>query len=305
MAKATKVSKVAELLRGVKFKTWSPSALRDYESCPRKAALDRIVKLCVTCFTGSYRWMDGVQQCSHCGGKPPAPGEALQRGTVIHAAAEAYISKRPGQAQPAKPRKGDVYLGTSATKLKGSGYLDSIKYPFDLTNVRKDLVGADGIPVPGLDSLRKAYTDKQVRVELDLAFTKDWRLTQWMAKDVYVRFKLDVIHFLGKLSSITDWKTGRYKPEEEFDDQLNGYAVATLTAGFGDETRAQLIFTDQGQVVTTEDAGKLKRSDLPKAQKAMDARAKRLFVDTTFPPRPGNSCRWCAFSTNRGGPCEY
>jgi len=210
--------------------------------------------------------------------------------------------------QPPKPRRDEVYLGSSGTKIKGSGYLGGVRYEFNLTNVRKDLVvyGSEGKErVAGLDTLRAAYKQQKCRVELDLAFTKDWRLTQWMAQDVYVRFKMDVIHLLdGKRSEITDWKTGRFKPEEEFDDQLNGYAVAALTAGFGEETTAQLCFTDQGQTVRSE-AGTLKRSDLGKAQKALDARAKRMFVDKVFPPRAGNSCRWCPFSSNKGGPCEY
>lgn len=197
---------------------------------------------------------------------PEPPSPTLDRGTEIHKGAEDYITGR--------------------TK----------KLHADLQNPRiKKLVNL----------FKKEYKLKKVRVELELAFTKDWKACHWLAKDVYVRFKLDVLHLLkGGSANVVDWKTGKFKPDGEYDNQLSAYAVAALSSGLVQTATAQLAFTDAGEIVERE-AGTLTLADLPKAQKMWDKKAKALLSDTKFAPRPGNSCRWCPFSTNRGGPCQF
>lgn len=248
----------AEALRPAAFRAWSPSALKDYEECPRRTMLERAKRLCRRCFQGVVR-----KQCSHCGEGEPPRGEALERGERIHRDAEMYI--------------------------RGQGKLTA-----DLQKVRRQL-----------GDLRSAYRQGQARVELQLAFTRKWKLTEWLAQDVYVRFKLDVLRLLGRTQSrVTDWKTGRYRPEEDFSDQLNGYAVAALSAGFGEEVEAELVFTDIGKPITT-GAGRLTLPRLGQAQQALDRRARRMLSDQLFAPRPGRYCTWCRYSANAGGPCEF
>lgn len=272
-----------------KITAWSPSALRAYEQCPRKTQYERCQKLCTWCFGGTVKKAGGVLQCNKCGKTPPPNGEALDRGTVIHAAIEHYIRLQR-----------NVLKGKGQISAKGqviyTGFDKKLPvFPFDLTNLKKDII----------EPLRKGYEARKVRTELDLAFTKEWKPCDWMASNVYVRLKMDVLHILDeKRTKVTDWKTGRFKPEEEFDDQLSAYAVGSLTAGFGEETEANLIFTDEGQVVST-DAGNLKKSQLPKAQKMWDKRAKAMLTDTMFIPKPAMHCRWCPFSANKGGPCKF
>lgn len=258
-----------EALRPVPFKTWSPSALKDYEECPRKAMLDRSKKLCKLCFKGVMV----KRRCVACGASEPPKGEALVRGEVIHEAAEMYIR---GQLPKVSP---------------------------DLKKV-----------APTLKALRDGYKKGRVRVELELAFTRAWKMTEWLAQDVYVRFKLDVLQLQDKKESVVrDWKTGRFKPEamEEYADQLNGYAVATLTAGFGESVRSFLTFTDHGNDVPAPGEnprriGELTLAKLPEAQSALDKRAARLLnVTQDFVPKAGRPCRYCAYSTNKGGPCQF
>jgi hypothetical protein len=243
------------------IKTWSPSALKAYEECPRRTKYERVDYLCPKCFKGR---LNKRGTCDKCGREKPPEAPALARGTALHEEAEMYIR---GQRKTIHP---------------------------DLKKVAKEL-----------RLLKADYAKQKVRVELNLAFTQDWKMTGWTDEDVYVRFKVDVLHFPEpKLSVVKDWKTGKLRPGEVFDDQLMGYAVASLTAGFGERTRAELIFTDQGQTVTSE-AGELTLVQLPKAQKALDKRASKMMNDPKFNPRPGNYCRWCAFSANNGGPCRF
>ncbi|HEY6007569.1 MAG TPA: PD-(D/E)XK nuclease family protein, partial [Geobacteraceae bacterium] len=207
---------------------------------------------------------------------------------VIHAALEQYIrlQRKTLKGKGQIDGKGQVIFADFDKKRP--------VYQFDLTNLKKNIV----------EPLRKGYEERKVRCELDLAFTKEWKPCDWMASNVYVRLKMDVMHIVGDKTVVTDWKTGRFKPEEEFDDQLSAYAVGALSAGFGEETSARLIFTDEGQVVNT-DAGNLTRIQLPKAQKEWDKRAKKMLTDTMFVPKPAMHCRWCPYSANKGGPCKF
>ncbi len=198
---------------------------------------------------------------------PDPGGPALERGSEIHKAAEMYVTGRRSDVHP------------------------------DLQNVKvKKLLGA----------LKKDYTAKKVRVEMELAFTQAWKACHWLAPDVYVRFKIDVVHFIKDgAAKVIDWKTGRFKEEDpKYDAQLGGYAVAVLSSGLVKSATAQLVFTDAGQVVERP-SGTLALKDLATAQKYWDKKAKPLLNDTKFAPRPGDYCRYCPYSTNKGGPCRF
>jgi hypothetical protein len=197
---------------------------------------------------------------------PDEGGPALERGTEIHNAAEKYITSRTKTLHP------------------------DLKHP----KIKKLL-----------DTLRKDYKKKKVRTELELAFTKEWQKCHWLAKDVWVRFKMDCVHFLaGGKAHVIDWKTGKFKPDGEYDDQLSAYAVGLLVSGLAESVTAQLVFTDAGEIVTRE-AGTLTLADLPKAKLFWVKKTKAMLSDTRFPARPGNGCRYCPYSANKGGPCEF
>jgi hypothetical protein len=156
-----------------------------------------------------------------------------------------------------------------------------------------------------LNQLRKEYKKKKVRVELELAFTKEWKPCHWMSKEVYVRFKIDVVHFLTNGEALViDWKTGKFKPgNAEYGEQLEGYCLGLLASGLAKKVRSQLVFTDSGDVVEVEKTYTLK--DLPQLQKRWDNNARPFLSDTKHAPKPGNACKYCNFSTNKGGPCEF
>lgn len=196
---------------------------------------------------------------------PEPPSPALDRGTEIHDAAANYITRR-------KPGLHDALHGKKTKKQ--------------------------------LALLQKEYKAKKVRVELELAFTKEWKPCHWLAKDVYVRFKIDVVHFLkaGRVRVI-DWKTGKFKPNEEYNDQLEAYQLALLVSGLAKEVESTLWFTDSDDVVDSEDVYTLK--DLPALKAKWEKRAKPMLSDTKHAPRPGKGCWFCPFSTNKGGPCEF
>ncbi len=253
-------------------KVWSPSALESYDDCPRRFQLERVQKLCKKCFAGRlYRPRGPVGQdpgntpqvCGNCGTPEKTP-TPIAEGNVTHAHAEQFI-------------RGHV-------KRAGPGLL----HP----KVKKLLV-----------SLRAGYVAQRVRVEMELAFTRAWKLTEWFAKDTWVRFKVDVARLVSPVVELYDWKTGKQKPEQDA-RQMRGYGTAALLAGLGEETRASLVFTKTGEIVSPPE-GALRREQLPKLLREWERRASPLFIDKTFQPKPSYQCRYCPYSMNVGGPCPH
>lgn len=189
----------------------------------------------------------------------------LVRGTLVHAQAEAYITGR---------EKG---LPENLVAVKGA-----------------------------INPLRTGYKKRTVRVEVELAVDSRWKPVQWFSKDAWLRTKLDVLHFLkAGVAKITDWKTGRFKPDGAYADQLEIYATAALCSfDVLDTATSRLVFTDAGEVVERPE-GTVTRATLEAAKKKWTKRSLPLFKDTTFAPKPSMGCRWCDYSRNKGGPCVY
>lgn len=157
-----------------------------------------------------------------------------------------------------------------------------------------------------LKAYRQEFKADAVRLELKLAFDAKWAPVDYFDKSVWLRMKVDLIHFLegGKLHVI-DWKTGRFKPDDVgYSDQLNLYAVSALSADHGTEATAALVFTDHGEVVEKPE-GTVHMDALKQQQKKWTNRVQFMLNDTIYEPRPGRQCSWCPFSKSKGGPCDF
>lgn len=203
------------------------------------------------------------------------PGnEAMARGDTIHKLAEKYI-KGEGRSLPRE------------LKL----FADEFK------------------------KLRAQYKRNSVVVEDTWSFTKDWSKTQWDDwANCWLRVKLDCIHRLDeKTLVITDWKTGKFRPEmnEEYIEQLELYALAALLLyEHVQQVKPRLAYLDLG--VTYPEAGAelvFTRADISKLKKLWEKRTKAMLNDKQFAPRPNDRCRWCFYraanKANGGGQCKY
>jgi putative RecB family exonuclease len=231
------------------IKAWSPSRLNDYDTCPAKA---------------KYKYIDRLPE-------PPAP--ALDRGTRIHAEAEAYI------------------IG------KGVVPADLVRVEDELLELRK--------------GYRKGRVRVEQSIALDETWTPvDWfSRNAWLR----CKLDVVELGASGKNkkrlileATVTDWKTGKNNPRdaEKHGDQLNLYALAVISAGIAETVRARLVFTDTGEVVTKME-GCLTTKDVLTARENWVERVKPMMSDTTFDPTPNFTCRWCAFSKAAGGPCKF
>lgn len=167
--------------------------------------------------------------------------------------------------------------------------------------------------------LRLVYKKKTVGmvVEDNWSFTSEWDRTEWNNWiKCWVRIKLDAAHHESVDSMIiTDWKTGKFRPElhEEYLEQLELYALAALILHpHLKEAKPRLVYLDQGVIYPAEGDKSIvyTRADIAKLKKTWEKRVKPMFNDTVFAPRPNDKCRWCFYGQSgkaKGGPglCKF
>lgn len=155
----------------------------------------------------------------------------------------------------------------------------------------------------------KEFKKRKATPEAEFAFNKSWEPVSWFAKDAWCRVKADVtidplVDEEEPQVEIHDFKSGKLKEgESEYTLQLELYGVAGLvTKPTAAKAYTSMVFIDHGKIVPSE---VYLRKDLKKIQKKWEIRVKPMLNDTTFKPKPGVACRWCAFSKSKGGPCEW
>lgn len=253
--------------------SWSPSRLAKWEECARRAQYEIVQKLCPACFKGKLGGAWGEPQtCGGCG-KVEAIPDAIARGTALHAEAERFI------------------------RFGGKAH--------------KDLKAVEKL----LKLIRKDFRKGLTTIEEDLVFQPGWEPCGKFTKGAWLRTKLDVLTIdEDGNAEVIDWKsggidkrTGEVRPNPAYDAQLSIYATAVLTAyPKVRQVACVLAFIDgppgRNEVVS---GGLATRRDLPALQKKWGAKASVMLGDTIFAPNPSFSCRYCAFSANKGGPCAF
>ena len=151
-----------------------------------------------------------------------------------------------------------------------------------------------------------------IHVEQSWAYRNDWSITRfddWTG--CWLRVKVDIAwQPPGEpgVLIVDDVKTGRYKPEEhaEYLAQLDLYATGAMVK-YPDivEVRPRLLYVDHGVIHPTGTPIVYKRDQLDNLKKGWEKKVAPMFKDTKFPPKPSNGCRWCSFSSAKGGPCKF
>ena len=144
--------------------------------------------------------------------------------------------------------------------------------------------------------------------EQEWAFTKQYVMTSWFAKDAWLRIKMDAHYLeLQKVRKLTetkivtvDYKTGREHQEHALQRSL--YAVGALQVyPDAQSVHVEHWYLDSGAV----GADDFKRSQLPMLLKQWEQRTRAMLNDHRFAPRAGQHCRWCHWRKSNGGPCVY
>lgn len=242
-------------------KAWSFSAWQLYTDCPLKYKLARI---------------DKIQE-------PASP--VLDRGTGVHAIAEAFVGK-------VVPTKLDAavqpYIAAVKAAAKG-------KLPAELKPLGDELL-----------ALRKAGAS----VEAEWAFDIDWNPTRWFGPTTWLRVKLDAHYEKEGVLKVIDHKTGRIYPEKgQLQLELYGLAGLLMYPAV-EQVVAELLYHDQPPSEGTNPAQHIFiRRQISMLKRHWHQRTRAMFADRRFVPKPGNHCRWCFFRNsnkkNGGGQCKY
>lgn len=174
--------------------------------------------------------------------------------------------------------------------------------------IPKELKAFEGL----FKELKKAL-DKgtyPVFVENQMAFTRDWDVTGWYDKDVSLRMILDLVFIKTdeqgrEVAYVIDWKTGKNdnRLKDSYEEQLELFATGTLIK-FPDVDAVipALYYLDEGTTYLPE-CGEYGRKALEKLKKKWFKESKKILSDRKFPKKPNDTCRWCHFRKDNGGPC--
>jgi hypothetical protein len=254
--------------------SWSPSRLFEYEECPQKAKY-KAEKLCPNCFKGKvFGGFDGAPAlCDTCEDVIQTP-EPIERGNRLDESIEQHLKT-------------------------GSKLAKEIKHPKVLRLIAE----------------LRALPGKVVQAQEQITLDKTWRAISKFTKGAWFRGKLDVLRLLPKgVAQVLDWKsggidkkTGGIRPSGKYQDQLEIYNAAVLSANpLVEAVSASLVFLDVGPRFDPIVAGPtLYRAKLPAAQAKWTKRALPMLSDKVFAPRPGYYCGFCDFSKGKGGPCKF
>ena len=238
--------------------SWSFSRYNTYSQCPALA---------------KYKFIDKLKE-------PSAP--AMERGDMVHKAAEAFIDGKRPDIIPELEGFGEELKGLAESSA--SGHVET-EQPWAFKRNWSRTTWNDWI---GCFLRIKADV---VRASVPFAKIHTPEATTKIAEEPYI----DVI----------DWKTGRYRDEShaEYIMQLELYALGALKMYPQVQVvNTMLAYTDQSFVFATPP---YTRADEPRLRGVWEARIRPMMADRTFEPNPGNACRWCNFRASKGGPCKY
>jgi ATP-dependent exoDNAse (exonuclease V) beta subunit len=151
------------------------------------------------------------------------------------------------------------------------------------------------------ESFLRHLRDMENYPEVKLAVRNDWSKCEWDDEQVWWRGVLDLLVFPSPdIAVIYDWKTGKIWPDH--DDQKDLYSIV-VAATFPDvrEVRAVHVYIDLGK--SRQRTYGL--SDLLQMRSKWESRSRVALHSTEFIPNPSYSCRFCPFSRESGGPCEF
>lgn len=211
-----------------------------------------------------------------------------------------FIDKLPEPGSPAMDRGTAIHTGID-------GYLKG-----ETVRVSKDWnPKIFGDLLKGLRAKRKKDPES-VTVEDTWAFRADWSETRWDDwNGCWLRVKVDCSTTDGNsdniMVDIVDWKTGRFRPQQEaeYKLQLDLYALGALMRHQDAKevsVSPSLVYIDEG---VRHAVGTYTKTDMPRLRKEWEKRAKPMLNDTKFAPKPNRMCVYCHYRASNNGPCKY
>jgi hypothetical protein len=156
---------------------------------------------------------------------------------------------------------------------------------------------------PKWQSFANALRDTHdVRTEAAWGVDRSWKLLpNWLHPKTWLRAKGDWFYKDGKLLVMGDWKTGKYRVPS--DDQIELYAVIGVSV-MPDvtEVHTSFCFVDQPEQPLVL---KYSAKELTKLRGKFVQEFLKIEKERKWAPKPSSKCRWCPFSRQKNGPCQY
>lgn len=187
------------------------------------------------------------------------------------------------------PQPGSIYLERGSLVHKSAENF--------ATNKVKKLPEELKLFIDEFKDLRK----RKLEIESQWAVDKNWKKADWFAKNTWCRMVVDAAHTIDKTSfKVIDYKTGKVREENK--KQLGLYALGAFSRYPHLQTVVtSLWYLDQGIEVEEN----FKSSQVPELKKFWIKETKAMLNDTTFAPRPNDSCRYCHYRKDNGGRCKF
>ena len=203
------------------------------------------------------------------------PGPAAARGLSMHDRCEKYIM---GEIDLETCLKGDH---TRRFGSKGEAKIDPTY-------------------IPVLDRF-KNHPNGDRYTEHRMGFDSEWYLSGGVSKTAACIGVLDAVRCEDGVLDIGEWKSGT--PKETHGDQRKLYALFGLRKWLHvSEVRVTTYYmegTADPQRLVVKPTAEQKLRDL------WGGRTAQMQKDQILAPRPGEGCRWCDYSRNNGGPCQF
>jgi hypothetical protein len=134
-------------------------------------------------------------------------------------------------------------------------------------------------------------------IEQQIALDAQYQMTDWFAKNAYLRVISDLTILNGNSAVVFDWKTG--KRSDDFTQLKLTAATTFLLAPEIESIRVAFYWMKDkaapSDVITREQAPDVWNEILPRVQRYQEAHDAN-----SFPARPGRNCKWCPVKT-----CPY
>lgn len=150
----------------------------------------------------------------------------------------------------------------------------------------------EDMPYAGFLSVIKGLPKDHIAAEIKLAATADGRPTDFFAKDVAFRGKVDVLVERGEEGVIPDWKTGKVH-EDPLELKVQGWLV---------RVNKPYLKSLKGFYVWLKEKRKGKDYDLidNSTEKWLYEKRKEIMSEKEWRPKPSGLCGWCSVKS-----CEF
>jgi len=135
--------------------------------------------------------------------------------------------------------------------------------------------------------------------ELKIAVKKDWSPCGWEDPDVWGVGVIDA--WLPSAPIAWDWKTGKVYEEDHFAQRELYTAMLFGHVPDAYEVKFSHVYVDIHKERTTT----FHRNTIPDLRKRWSDKISIMEADTIMAPNPSFKCRWCPYSKQSGGPCDF